>query len=90
MVRVVHDVPVDFVGGAAEQDVDLRVPPGLEDTQRMAGKHAARLRVIIDNAGRGAIDALPLPKLTRADLDECLGEVIRIPREQLFGIARDA
>lgn len=65
--RVIDDVPVNFVRGAAEQDVDVGVPPGPEDTQRMARENGTRLRVVIDDAGRGAIDALPLPELTGAD-----------------------
>ena len=58
--RVVDDVPVNFVRGAAEQNVDVSVLPGLEDTQRVSRKNGTRLRVVIDDADRGAIDAMPI------------------------------
>nr|WP_255486756.1 hypothetical protein [Mucilaginibacter sp. SP1R1]MBB6148350.1 hypothetical protein [Mucilaginibacter sp. SP1R1] len=88
--RIVDNIPVNFVRGATEQDVNVGTPPRFNYTHRVSYKNCTRLRVVIDDAGRGVIDAVPLPELTRADLDERFNEKLRIQSEQLFWGVRNA
>lgn len=56
----------------------------------MCGQDGAGLGVVVDDAGRGVVDALPLPEIPRADGDEGIGEKLRVEGEDLFGVVLNA
>lgn len=87
---VAGDVPVDFVCGAAKEEVDIAAPPCLDDTRGLGTQDATGLAMVIDDAGSGFVDASPLPIFARVHRDEGVGQLLGVEGEDLFGVILDA
>jgi hypothetical protein len=54
----VEDPIVGLVGGAAEEDVDVAVPTGLEDVHGMVREDTVRLGPVVDDGDDVVVDAV--------------------------------
>jgi len=78
----VQHPPIGLGSGVTEEDVDVAVAPGLEDSHRVIGKDTVRLGTVIDDRDDIAVDPVRRARVGRLCLAHRLGEQVRLDGEQ--------